>query len=42
MAGFKAVILRGAGVDEIWLPATVLLGFAALFLALGTWRFRFE
>ena len=42
MEGFKAVILRGAGVDEIWLPVTVLFGFAALFLALGTWRFRFE
>lgn len=42
MEGFKAVILRGAGVDEVWLPVTVLFGFAALFLALGTWRFRFE
>jgi len=42
MDGFHAIILRGAGVSEIMLPALVLLGFAILFFSLGIWRFRYE
>ena len=42
MQGFKAVILRGAGVEAVVTPVLALLGFAAVFFALGIWRFRYE
>jgi len=42
MDGFQSVILRGAGVAEVAQPALVLFGFAAIFFALGIWRFRYE
>ena len=42
MDGFVDIILRGAGVADVLLPATVLLGFAVLFFGLGIWRFRYE
>jgi ABC-2 type transport system permease protein len=42
MDGFQAVILRGAGLNEVLLPTTMLLGYALLFFVLGVWRFRFE
>ena len=42
MIGFKDVMIRGAGVVDILPIAGILLGFAALFFALGIWRFRFE
>lgn len=42
MDGFQNIILRGAGVGDVLLNVAVLLGFAALFLALGVRRLRFE
>jgi ABC-2 type transport system permease protein len=42
MDGFQAVILRGAGLNEVLLPTAMLLGYALLFFVLGVWRFRFE
>ena len=42
MSGFKDILARGAGIEAIWLPVVVLLGFAALFFSLGAWRFKFE
>ncbi|MEM7029702.1 MAG: ABC transporter permease [Chloroflexota bacterium] len=42
MGGFVDIILRGAGVMDVLLPSTVLLGFAVLFFGLGIWRFRYE
>ncbi|MFN2146093.1 MAG: ABC transporter permease [Anaerolineales bacterium] len=42
MDGFKDILARGAGLETVWLPIVVLLGFAALFFSLGAWRFRFE
>jgi ABC-2 type transport system permease protein len=42
MTGFQDVIMRGQGLDSVWLPALVLLGYAAVFFALGVWRFRVE
>jgi ABC-2 type transport system permease protein len=42
MLGFKAVIVRGAGVADVLPYAGVLLGFAVVFFAAGIWRFRFE
>jgi ABC-2 type transport system permease protein len=37
--GFKNVIVRGLGIDSVLLPAAALIGYAALFLGLATWRF---
>ncbi|NLS78283.1 MAG: ABC transporter permease [Chloroflexi bacterium] len=42
MTGLKDVIVAGQGVSGILPEAGILLGFAALFLALGIWRFRYE
>ena len=42
MRGFQDIIVRGLGLTEILLEATVLLGFGLLFLAVGIWRFRYE
>lgn len=42
MDGFKDILARGAGLETVWLPAVVLLGFAVLFFSLGAWRFKFE
>ena len=36
MDGFHALISFGHGVEAVVLPAAVLLGFAALFAALGS------
>src|SRR5512143_4065874 len=37
--GFKNVIVRGLGVEAVLLPAAALIGYAALFFSLATWRF---
>jgi len=42
MRGLLDIILRGASVTAILPEAGVLLGFAALFFAVGAWRFRYE
>ena len=42
MDGFKDILARGAGLETVWLPIVVLLGFGALFFSLGAWRFKFE
>ena len=39
MDGFKNVIVRGLGMDSVLLPAAALIGYAALFFGLATWRF---
>jgi ABC-2 type transport system permease protein len=40
--GLNELVMRGGGLPDILLPAAVLTGFAVLFLAVGTWRFRYE
>ena len=40
--GYQDVLVRGQGVSGIWLESGVLLAFAAVFTAVGIWRFRFE
>ena len=42
MDGFKTILARGLGLEAIWMPVVVLLGFAALWFTLAVWRFRFE
>ena len=42
MQGLLDIVLRGQGVSGILLEAGVLVGFAAVFFAVGVWRFRYE
>ena len=42
MDGFHDIITRGLGVKAVLPEVAVLLGFAALFLIIGVWRFRYE
>jgi ABC-2 type transport system permease protein len=42
MQGLMDIVVRGHNVQDVWHEAGVLLGFAALFLAVGVWRFRYE
>lgn len=40
--GFNALVQRGLGLDGVVVPALVLLGFAAVFMAIGVARVRYE
>ncbi len=40
MDGFQNIILRGQGLTSTFLPAGVLLAFAAAFFGLAVWRFK--
>ena len=40
--GYQDVLVRGQGLGGIWLESGVLLIFAAVFTAIGVWRFRFD
>lgn len=42
MRGFTDVIVRGQGPQGVLSECAVLLGFAAVFFALGIWRFKYE
>ena len=42
MQGMLDILLRGEGLIGVLLPATVLVGFAAVFFVIGVWRFRYE
>jgi len=42
MQGMLDIVLRGQGLGAVLPEAGVLLGFAALFFAVGVWRFRYE
>ena len=42
MQGMLDIVMRGEGLAGVLLPATVLVGFAAMFFAVGVWRFRYE
>jgi ABC-2 type transport system permease protein len=42
MQGLMDILVRGQGVPGVWPEASALLGFAAVFFAVGVWRFRYE
>ncbi|MBC6940780.1 MAG: ABC transporter permease, partial [Anaerolineae bacterium] len=42
MQGLLDLVLRGRGLADILPEAGALLGFAAVFFAIGVWRFRYE
>jgi ABC-2 type transport system permease protein len=36
----RGVMLKGAGIGDIWIDVAVLLGFTALFFLMGVFRFN--
>lgn len=40
MDGFKNITVRGLGLEAVLLPAIALFGYALLFFAVASWRFR--
>lgn len=40
--GFQDIIVRGQGLEAVWLSAVVLLGYAGILFVLAIWRFRFD
>jgi ABC-2 type transport system permease protein len=42
MEGLTDLTTRGGGLADVSLNAAVLVGFAAVFFAIGIWRFRYE
>lgn len=42
MQGYNDIITRGLGLPAVLPETLVLLGFGAIFLAFGVWRFRYE
>lgn len=40
MTGLQNILIRGLGIESLWLPMLVLLAYAAAFFALAVWRFR--
>jgi ABC-2 type transport system permease protein len=41
MQGLLDILVRGHGIQGIWPEASVLLGYTAVFFAVGVWRFRY-
>jgi ABC-2 type transport system permease protein len=39
MTGLQNILIRGLGLDSAWLPAAILLAYAAGFFLLAVWRF---
>ena len=40
MDGFQNILMRGLGLEAVWLPALALLAYALGFFGLAVWRFR--
>jgi ABC-2 type transport system permease protein len=40
MDGFQNILVRGLGLESVWLPAGILLAYALGFFVLAVWRFR--
>jgi ABC-2 type transport system permease protein len=42
LAGYQDVIVRGLGLNAVFLETGVLLGFAVVFYGFAVWKFRFQ
>ena len=40
MNGLQNILIRGLGLESIWMPTAILMAYAVLFFALAVWRFR--
>lgn len=42
VGAYKAILVQGGGLMDILPTLGILLGFSALFFAIGLWRFDFD
>ncbi|MFZ5918047.1 MAG: ABC transporter permease [Chloroflexota bacterium] len=42
MDGFENIVVRGLGLESVWLPVGIMLAYGVALLILAAWRFRFE
>jgi len=42
MDGFENIVVRGLGLESVWLPVGIMLAYGVVLLILAAWRFRFE
>lgn len=42
MDGLKNILIRGQGLEAVWLPVGMLMVFTVIFFGLAVWRFKFE
>ncbi len=42
IGGLQDIIIRGQGVDSVWVVGAALMAYSVVLLALALWRFRFE
>jgi len=40
MNGLQNILIRGLGLESIWMPTAILMAYAVFFFALAVWRFR--
>lgn len=40
MNGLQNILIRGLGLESIWMPTAILMAYAVLFFVLAAWRFR--
>jgi len=40
MNGLQNILIRGLGLESIWMPTAILMAYAVFFCALAVWRFR--
>ena len=40
--GFQDIIIRGQGLETVWVAGVALLAYSVVLIALAQWRFRFE
>jgi ABC-2 type transport system permease protein len=42
MEGYQNIIVRGFGLESVWLPLLIMLAYTAVFFGAAVWRFREE
>jgi ABC-2 type transport system permease protein len=42
VSAYRDIMVRGYGLEAIWLDLVILLVISLVFFAIGTWRFKFE
>jgi ABC-2 type transport system permease protein len=40
MSGYQNILIRGLGLESVWMPTLMLLAYALGFFVLAVWRFR--
>ena len=40
--GLENIVIRGLGLESVWLPAVILSAYAVVLFGLAVWRFKFE